>query len=101
MKINREWFVDINQYEGMLYGAQEIVREDNNNNDGENDGLMIVGVNQINNNARGGLSPEDAQLISACPDMFNALIDILINGYNIQTISKAQKAIKKATKHFF
>jgi hypothetical protein len=96
MKIKRNWFVDCNQYEGMINGSQSIVREDNNNNDGENDGIMIVGVNQINNNARGGLSEKDATLISACPDMYNALQYILKHGLNEKSINKAKNALLKA-----
>jgi hypothetical protein len=95
-KNKREWFVDCNEYEGMINGSQSVVRENNQDNNGENLGLMIIGVSEINNHSRGGLSEKDAILISACPDMLYALQSILKNGLTEKTFIKAKKAIEKA-----
>ncbi len=81
----------------MLNGCSVIVREDNNNNNGENDGLMIIGLSEVNPYIKGGLSHDDAYLISAAPDMIEALKSIMANGLNESTFISAQKAIKKAS----
>ncbi len=92
----RYWFVDCNHFDGMLNGAQTIVREVRNNNNGINDGLMIVGINQIDKNVNGGLSDDDAKLIAACPEMIDALERIIIHGLNAVTMIEAVNAIRKA-----
>ena len=92
----RNWFVDINSFEPMLNGATAIVRESKNDNNGTNDGIMIIGLNQVNAQVNGGLSFKDAYLISACPDLLQALTDILIFGLNKNTILAANKSINKA-----
>ncbi len=93
----RNWFVDINEFSPMLNGSRLIIREDNNNNNGENDGLMVIGLSEVNPGIRGGLSQEDACLISAAPDMIEALKAIMNEGLNEATFLSAQKAIKKAS----
>ncbi len=96
MENKRKWFVDCNDYDGMMRGSSNVVREDNNNNNGVNDGLMVIGVNEINNHCNGGLSFDDAILISACPDMLYALKLIIEKGLTCETLFEAQQALKKA-----
>lgn len=101
MKTLRNWGVDSNWHEGMIYGTSIIVRDISDGDNGIGQKLMVIGINSVNKEIEAGLCYEDAVLIASAPFMQDTIIEILSllkdDKYNLDLIkSKLHHALDRS-----
>jgi hypothetical protein len=94
----KDWYIDINQFKPMLNGSQIIIRDIEADDNAESENLMIIGLNEVNKDIKGGLSMKDAELICLAPKMKFAIDSILecINNTKIITLEDIKNILTKS-----